>query len=150
MKKGLRRFARYAGFGGFTFAFDLILLFVFTDVFGWNYALSAAVAFLFAVSINYLVVRNLVFPGSNRRISQTYPTFIAIALVGMSIVTGLIIIFVEYFGWHYLMARIVIAAIVGIWNYSMNLFFNFRVAGKHKEDGFFNNRDVRQNQHDRQ
>jgi hypothetical protein len=33
-------------------------------------------------------------------------------------------------GWGFLAARVAVAALTGFWNYLMNLYVNFRVAGK--------------------
>ncbi|MDQ5955194.1 MAG: hypothetical protein QG621_197, partial [Patescibacteria group bacterium] len=54
-----------------------------------------------------------------------------IAGVGALMVMSLMFLFVAIFGWPYLISRVLIASVVGVWNYLMNLFFNFNVAGKH-------------------
>ena len=53
-----------------------------------------------------------------------------IALAGLLAVTGLMVVFVEILHMHYLPSRIIIAGMVGMWNYFMNLYVNFKVAGK--------------------
>jgi hypothetical protein len=37
---------------------------------------------------------------------------------------------VDLLGLHYLVSRILIAGVVGVWNYLLNLYVNFKVAGK--------------------
>lgn len=43
---------------------------------------------------------------------------------------GLMYVFVDVMQFNYIVSRVGVAAVVGIWNYLMNLYFNFRVAGK--------------------
>jgi putative flippase GtrA len=128
-RRGLLRFATYSIIGGGTFAFDLFLLYIFIDVFQVNYLVAAGTAFLLAVSLNYQLSRRFVFKGTTRNHATGYSYFIIIALLGLLFVTGAMYVFVEMAGIHYLLARIIIAGVTGVWNYLMNLFFNFRVAG---------------------
>ena len=131
MNKGLVRFLKYASVGGSTFLFDLLLLYVFIDYFKIYYVLATAMAFGVAVSINYFASRRFVFKGTLRAVHEGYGIFILIALAGLGAVTGLMILFVEVFHLHYIPARVITAGIVGMWNYFMNLYVNFKVAGKH-------------------
>ena len=131
MKQSLQRFLKYFGVGAATFLFDLAMLFVFIDVFRWNYIVSAGASFLVAISLNYYISRRHVFHGSLRSTHAGYAIFIGIALVGLVAVSGGMFFFVQVFGWHYISSRIVVALIVGVWNYVMNLYVNFRVAGRH-------------------
>ncbi len=126
-----KRFISYSVIGIGTFAFDLALLYVFTDIFGWHYILSAGVAFLVAVSLNYVISRKTVFRGTERNVHHGYVIFLAITAVGLVAVMGLMALFVAVLGWHYLPSRVLVAGAVGIWNYLMNLYVNFKVVGKH-------------------
>ncbi len=131
MNKGLLRFLKYASVGCSTFLFDLFLLYVFIDYFKIYYVLATALAFGIAVSINYFISRRFVFKGTLRSVHSGYGVFLLIAGAGMGAVTGLMVVFVEVFHLPYLPARVIIAGIVGLWNYFMNLYVNFKVAGKH-------------------
>lgn len=131
MKQSLQRFLKYFGVGASTFLFDLAMLFVFIDVFRWNYIVSAGASFLVAISLNYYISRRYVFHGSLRSAHAGYLIFIIIALVGLIAVAGGMFILVQVFGLYYISSRIVVALIVGVWNYVMNLYVNFKVAGRH-------------------
>ncbi|MGH8558216.1 MAG: GtrA family protein [Methylococcales bacterium] len=131
MKHALKRFIKYASVGFSTFLFDLFLLFIFIDILAWNYVVATAVAFLIAVSVNYCVSRRYVFRGTLRDVHSGYAVFILIALIGLGVVTGGMMVLVGILGWHYAISRILIAGIVGMWNYLMNLYVNFKVAGQH-------------------
>lgn len=133
MKRALTRFFKYSLVGGSTFALDLTLLFlliVFLDV---HYILSAGVAFGIAVSINYFISRHFVFRGTPRKVSSGYLIFFIIAIAGSGTIMGLMFLFVDVFHLHYLASRICIAALVGICNYLMNLYVNFKMAGQYIE-----------------
>ena len=127
---GLVRFLKYASVGVSTFLFDLFLLFILIDYFNVYYVYATASAFCIAVSINYVLSRRFVFRGTLRSVHAGYGIFILIALVGLAAVTGLMIVFVEVLHLHYLPSRIIIAGMLGMWNYLMNLYVNFKVAGK--------------------
>ncbi len=121
----------YSAIGVGTFAFDLLLLSLFTELLHWNPIFSAGVAFLVAVTINYALSRSLIFKGSQRPVHHGYAIYLLITGVGLTAVTGLMAVFVSVLDWHYVPSRILVAAAVGVWNYLMNLYVNFRVAGKH-------------------
>ena len=131
MKQGAVRFLKYASVGVSTFLFDLLLLYVLTDYLKIHYAVATPVAYGIAVSINYFISRRFVFKGTLRSVHTGYGVFLAIAGTGMGAVTGLMVVFVEVLQMQPLPSRVIIAGFVGVWNYIMNLYVNFKVAGKH-------------------
>ncbi len=127
---GVRRFFRYTAVGSSTFALDLALLYFFTDVLGIYYLASAGISFLVAVSINYWLAREHVFPETTRALESGYFLFLTIAGTGLAAVVALMYLAVDVFGFGYMVSRVVIACFVGMWTYTMNLYVNFHVAGK--------------------
>lgn len=127
----IKRFLKYSAVGVSTFIFDLILLYVLVDVYGLPQVSAAGLAFLMAVSINYWLSRRFVFKGTLRGVKAGYSNFILIAVAGLLIVMSGMYMLTEQFGLPYLLARIITAAVTGSWNYLINLFVNFKVAGKH-------------------
>lgn len=132
MSPTIKRFFKYSSIGVSTFAFDLLLLYIFTDVAKINYIVAAGAAFVVAVSLNYFLSRKYVFKGSARAVRSGYVNFLSIALVGLLLVIGGMYVLVSVFGFNYLVSRIGIAGLTGFWNYLINLFINFDVAGKHE------------------
>lgn len=65
-RKSFTRFCKYSAIGISTFVLDLALLVLFTDIFDIHYVISAGLAFLLAVSMNYSLSRRYVFVGSER------------------------------------------------------------------------------------
>jgi len=131
VNKTVSRFLKYASIGFSTFVFDLFLLYFCTDVLLINYLVSTGLAFIIAVSINYYLSRKYVFSKTTRGVHEGYYIFLGIAGFGLLLVIVLMAIFVEKMYLNYMLARIIVAGIVGMYNYLVNLFLNFKVAGNH-------------------
>ncbi len=131
--KAIVRFVKYSSVGVATFLFDLVLLYLLTDFLHVQYVISAGIAFTIAVSINYLLSRRFVFHGTLRSVHAGYAIFLLIAGTGLVVVMGMMYVLVDIAGINYLISRVLIAGIVGVWNYLMNLYVNFRVAGSHPQ-----------------
>lgn len=129
--RGIKRFIKYSSVGFGTFLFDLLLLYILVSFLEWNYLFSSGLAFLVAVSINYIISRKLVFRKTKKGFSSGYINFIAIALVGLGITLLGMALLVEILGLYYIAARCLVAGLVGTVNYLSNLFLNFKVAGVH-------------------
>jgi len=131
-KPSVLRFLRYTLVGGSTLLFDLALLYLVTTYLGVPYYIATPLAFLVAVSINYMVSRRFVFKGTERGHVYGYSYFITAALVGAGITTLGVTVLVTYAGLYFMFARVLIACVVGIGNYLFNLFYNFKVVGVHE------------------
>lgn len=129
--RALRRFLKYTLVGGSTFLFDLLLIWLMTELLGVPYWLSTALGFLIAVSLNYAISRRFVFRGTQRRVHHGYLYFILVATGGAAFIAGAVAFLVATLALHYLTARVLVACAVGICNYLFNLHVNFRVAGHH-------------------
>lgn len=128
-KLTLVRFLKYVIVGVSTFIFDLLLLYIFIDIFLWNYVIATGVAFTVAISVNYFFSRRYVFKETLRSFYAGYVAFMVIASIGIGIAMLGMVLMVGVFHFHLLDSRIIIAGVVGIWNYLINLYFNFKVAG---------------------
>lgn len=131
MSPTIRRFLKYTSVGVSTFAFDLLLLFILVDLFSFSQVYAAGAAFLIAVSFNYWISRRYVFKGTLRGVKAGYVNFLLIAVAGLLIVMGGMYVLTIHFDLQYLLARVITAGVTGFWNYLINLFVNFKVAGKH-------------------
>ena len=129
--RSVQRFLKYSVIGGGTFSFDLVLLYVLTDIIHVNYVLAAGLAFLVAVSINYYLSRKFVFNGTTRDLRSGYLYFLLIAGTGLFFVMSAMFVLVDVLNFHYLVSRVCIAGVTGFWNYLTNLYFNFKMAGKY-------------------
>lgn len=129
--KGVKRFAKYTAIGGTTFLFDLLLIWTMVEAFDLSYPLATALGFIVAVTLNYFISRRFVFRGTAREIHHGYFYFIGLACLGAFVVTGAVSLLVTFFALHYLMARVLVACVMGSANYLLNLHFNFKVVGLH-------------------
>jgi hypothetical protein len=131
MNKTLTRFLKYFFIGSSTFILDLSILYILTDIFLINYLTSTAIAFIIAISINYYFSKNFVFTKTARKTDRGYYYFLVIAGTGLIFVMILMKFFVEILLLNYLLSRTIVSGIVGMWNYLINLYFNFKVNGNH-------------------
>ena len=131
-KLSLIRFLKYVIVGVSTFIFDLVLLYIFIDIFLWNYIIATGAAFALAISVNYFFSRRYVFKGTLRSFYAGYIAFMVIASAGIGIAMLGMVLIVGVFHFHIWDARIIIAGVVGIWNYLMNLYVNLKVVDENK------------------
>ena len=130
-KLSLVRFLKYVIVGVSTFIFDLILLYIFIDIFLWNYVIATGVAFVVAISVNYFFSRRYVFKGTLRSFYAGYVVFMVIASMGIGVAMLGMALMVGIFHFRILDSRIIIAGVVGIWNYLMNLYVNLKVMDEY-------------------
>jgi putative flippase GtrA len=118
---------RYTLVGGLAFIVDFGLLFVFTDIFGIYYLISAALAFLSGLTTNYIL--SIVWVFNKRRLrnrSVEFGIFGLIGIVGLGFNELFIWFFTEQVHLHYLMSKIIATGFVYIWNFSVRKFMLFR------------------------
>ena len=130
--QALARFMRYTAVGVSTFLLDLAMLYGAVHFVGIPYYIATPISFLLAVSCNYAISRSFVFRETKRSWGTGYAYFIFVALAGAAATTALVSALVVSFDLFYLYARVLVAGIVGITNYLINLHLNFKVVGTHK------------------
>ena len=131
MSPKYKRFLKYSFFGMLSFVLDLILLYLLVEIGSLLYGVAASISFVIASSVNYVLSRTYVFQGTVRDMQTGYALFVFIGFVGLGMVVMGMYVFVEYFAFHYIVARILVGGFVGLWNYAMNLYVNFKVVGLH-------------------
>ena len=131
MSLGFKRFLKYLSVGGSTFLFDLVLLYGFINYAELGYLWASGLSFCIAISINFYLSQRFVFKKSERNFKDGYINFLIIAGAGLLLVISGMYLLVSILGLNYLISRIGIGALTGFANYLLNLFVNFKVAGKH-------------------
>ncbi len=119
------RFLTYSVIGIGTFLLDLSLSGIFIKLFGMPYQIATALSFLTAININYAISRVVVFTGSTRPWKRSYVYFMCIALIGTAVTTSLVVLLVDTLALYYVVARFIVAGIVGTGNYLFNAHINF-------------------------
>lgn len=122
----LHRFIHSSAIGISSFLFDLLLLYVFVEFFYIDYRIATPLAFILATSINYSVARYIIFPTTERTFTDGYTRFISLAVASMLLITALVWLLVTFVGLYYVVARILVAAVVGIANYCVNVLWVFK------------------------
>jgi putative flippase GtrA len=117
---------RYTFVGGLAFLVDFGTLFILTERFKIYYLLSAGIAFVLGLAVNYVLSVIWVFSGrtiANKRLE--FLLFLLIGLVGLG--------FNELFLWaltnilsvYYLLSKIITTVIVYFWNFFARKIFLF-------------------------
>ncbi|HBM45768.1 MAG: hypothetical protein UT05_C0002G0074 [Parcubacteria group bacterium GW2011_GWF2_38_76] len=107
-------------------AVDLSLIFIFTDVFLWNYWISANIAFIITILVNFLLQKFWTF-GDNvvHRTKAQLFKFFTLSLLNLFANSILMYVFVSLFGIWYLLAQTVITAILFLFNFVVYRFYIF-------------------------
>lgn len=117
---------RYASVGALSAFFDFGTLFILTDFVGLHYLASATIAFICGGSINYLFNKRWTFRSDGQHRKQL-PVFFTLATLGLIINNNIMYISVEALHLHYLLAKVLAAAIVTFWNFFGNRYLTFRI-----------------------
>lgn len=121
------QFFRYIIVGAIAFIADLTSLFILTDVFGFYYIISASIAFVIGLMINYYLSIKWVF--SKRNLSNKwieFQIFAIIGIVGLFLNALLIWIFTDYIGFFYLYSKIITAILILFWNFTARKIILFK------------------------
>jgi putative flippase GtrA len=121
-----KEFVKFSTASTATFAFDVFLLWLFSARLGFPYLKGAIFAFVVSVSVGFAINKAWVFKGTRQEVLRGYAMFFLIALLDIFLIVGLLSLLVEHFGVYYIHARIFVGIFVGIWNYVLNSFFNFK------------------------
>lgn len=109
---------RYGFVGGVAFVADYASLYAFTEWLGIQYLVSAALAFVIGLTVNYILSNLIVF--STHRLHNRWLEFAVFAIIGV-IGLGLneLIMYCacELIGLHYMLAKLISTGIVFFWNF---------------------------------
>jgi len=109
---------RYIFVGGFAFIVDLTSLYLLTNYLGIYYLISAAIAFILGLSVNYILSVNWVFDRrSFENRSFEFGIFAFIGLVGLGLNEVFIWFFTQDLQIYYLFSKILAAIIILFWNF---------------------------------
>ena len=117
---------RYIFVGGAAFLVDFTSLFILTQYFGIFYLISAALAFILGLAVNYLLSVRWVF--NNRKLenrSFEFGVFAIIGMAGLGLNEFLIWFFTQDIQIFYLFSKILAAVIILFWNFFARKFILF-------------------------
>ncbi|MDO8467804.1 MAG: GtrA family protein [Nanoarchaeota archaeon] len=116
---------KYAVSSGVATLLDVLFIWFLTSFLGIYYLISTTISFTLISLANYLVIKNWVFYDRKESYAKNYLLFLIIGVVGLIWTLALMFTFVEFVGINYLIARILAAFLVLIWNFFMNKKFTF-------------------------
>lgn len=123
------QFFRYTFVGGVAFIVDFGTLALLTEVFKMHYLLSAGIAFILGLTVNYILSISWVFNSrtvDNRLLEFVY--FSVIGLIGLGLNELFLWILTDLFAIYYLLSKIITTIIVYFWNFFARKFILFNKA----------------------
>lgn len=115
---GYIQFFRYIFVGGTATVADMGTLYVLTSVFHVYYLISAALAFLVGITVNYVISIVWVFK-STGNLKREVTLFFIIGLTGLMLNEVIIWLLVDKFAIFYMYAKLVSTATVLAWNFGL-------------------------------
>ena len=110
----------------FTFLAGLGLMWVLIEKAGTPKVAAAALSFLVATSLHYLLGRSWIFKGTERGVASGYVYFLINAGLGLIVTTGLFAAMIAFTPINYLVARILVSVVAGLVMFLLNATLNFR------------------------
>jgi putative flippase GtrA len=130
------QFFRYFLVGGVAFLADFALLFLLTEFGHIHYMLSASIAFMAGIAVNYALSVSWVF--SHRSLDNKFHEFAIfsiIGILGLVFNEALIWFFTERVGFHYLGSKIVAATFILLYNFGARKVLLFSTVTGNEKSG---------------
>ncbi len=109
---------RFGMTGGICFLIDYFLMVILTEFFGLYYLISSIISFSISTIVNYLLSLHFVFDSNNTtRKWKEFTEFALLSGIGLGFNTLLMWLFTSRAGWHYMISKIIVTAIVMIYNF---------------------------------
>lgn len=121
------QFIRYVFVGGIAFIADYTTLWCFTEYFHLHYLISASIAFIVGLAVNYILSTIWVF--SKPVFSNKIVEFLLFGLIGVIglILNGIIMyLLTDKCGVHYMVSKLVSTVTVFIWNFAARRFLLYK------------------------
>ena len=108
------------------FLLGLALLWLLVDRAGMAPVPAAAIGFILANSLHYVLGRTWIFRGTDRAVVPGYAYFLTNGLIGLGITLILFDAFLRFTSIHYLVARVLVSVVAGLAMFLLNGILNFR------------------------
>ena len=116
----------YVFFGTLTFIVNVIVYFLFENIFGINYIISNIIAWFFSVLFAYITNRIWVFESKSTDILKEMSLFFGGRIFSGVVDTGLMYLFIDILTIGDLISKIVVQVIVVILNYVFSKLIVFK------------------------
>ena len=121
------KIGRYIVSGGTATLTNLFLLYLFTSVFGIWYIVSAMMSFVIAFGVSFSLQKYWTFKDSStEKTHRQMVLYFIVAVINLSINTGLLYLVVQFIGLQYLVGQIATSACVALESYFVYQFLIFK------------------------
>lgn len=121
------RIFRFLLSGGTAFSTDIVLLYLFTDIFGVWYLASAIIAFIFAFFVSFILHKFWTFGDRSRdAMHMQMGIYFLVAIVNLALNTLFVYVFVEWVGLHYIIAQVVASLLIAVESFFVYQRFIFK------------------------
>lgn len=124
-----RQFIKYTLVGATGTILDIGTLFILVEYAGFPILPAATVSFLLGGINNFLLHKFWTFKNRSKKYVQLYLKFLIISLIGLGINLSLIHLLANIFAIWYMLAKVLTAILVLVWNYFGNKFWTFLDRG---------------------
>lgn len=118
MKKLIAQIFKFSVVGGTAFLIDYSVMIALTELCGINYLISSGISFVVSVIYNYILSVRWVFEvDENGDKRKEFVVFIVLSLIGLGLNQLLMWVFVSMIHIFYMVAKIIVTAIVMLYNF---------------------------------
>ena len=118
MKKLIAQIVKFGVVGGTAFLIDYGVMIALTELCGINYLISSGISFVVSVIYNYILSVRWVFEvDENGDKRKEFVIFIVLSLIGLGLNQLLMWVFVSMIHIFYMVAKIIVTAIVMLYNF---------------------------------
>lgn len=109
---------RYCFVGGIAFLADWLSVILFTEL-GAHYMLSAAIAFVIGLIVNFFLSKRFIFKKDAKKFGRRgeFIAYAVIGVIGLALTEGIMFLLTDILALHYALSKIIAAAVVLIWNF---------------------------------
>lgn len=110
---------RYGIVGGVAFVADFGSLYLLTESAGLHYQMSAAMAFVIGLTVNYMLSVRWVFNsgGSRQRQIIEFLGYAVTGIIGLGINAAIMYVAAEMMALHYIIGKLISTVVVFLWNF---------------------------------
>lgn len=117
---GRTEFARYFWAGCLAFLTDFTVLLLLTEGAGINYLWSNLAAVSAGMVASYLLCVKWVFVARRyHQVTTEFSVFVLVSLCGLALNEALLWVSVEFFGFHYLVAKVIVTLAIFVVNFCL-------------------------------
>lgn len=118
-KNGALQFFRYVFVGGIATVADWGILYLLTSVAGIHHLVSAVIAFLAGLAVNFVLSKLFVFRADEARtgVSGEFIGYGLIGAAGLGITEVIMFVMTDRMAVHYMVSKMTATAVVLVWNY---------------------------------